>query len=492
MVIPAAGSYAARDERSVPDASVAGRLTADLDLLEVSSRYSVVRRVSYPVHPMRRFQHEVPQPHDPSTGDSSMWRIAALLEWAYGFHESVRSGQAQPTRRAPSAGALYPTECFVLGRAERQCSWHYYDYRHHLYYRLGACPDALAAWLGADDDTTIVVLGSVLWRSAQRYGARGYLYGLLEAGNIASNLALAARQHGIEIGPTPRSLTASQERQIGLRDGEGAVLMLAVRDDASRPIAMPKAPEVLPPAGDRSLQPPMLSPVLSRVSRFHRRTLSPGPLTLALPLPRIGGDEDFVRLAELRHSAAAFTGLPLGEEVAHGVARCCGRALRDLNAGAGPRLHAWLVAVRVAQTAPCARAIDGDGALAARMREFDREEQASQLLRVSCQNQAIVAGASFAVVLGVDLEDLARHGYEGYRSAALGAGAACAELYREATQRSVGTTSIGGFFAGLVRDIVAADGAWPLAVQLFGAEATATTKADAAVLITSTNRRDTA
>jgi hypothetical protein len=489
VVTAVLGIAPARERLPGESESLAGRLTGDLDLLEVSSRYSVVRRVSYPVHPMRRFRQDSPQPHDPSMGDSSMWRIAALLEWAYGFHESLRFVKGQPTRRAPSAGALYPTECFVLRWVDGQWWTHYYDFRHHVYYRLGACPDGLARWLGADDDTTIVVLGSVLWRSAQRYGARCYLYCLLEAGNVAANLALAARYHGMEIEPTARSLTAGQERQIGLRDCEGAVLTLAVRDDGSQPIAMPQAPQALPPAGDLSLQPPMLSPVLSRVSRFHRRTLS--PRRLPLQLPDIGRDGDFARLADLRRSASGFTGAPLAEDVALAMAQCCGRALRDLDGGGGPRLDAWLVAVQTGRTAPSARAIGRDGVLGPRTREFDGDEHAPQMLRAACQNQAIVAGASFAVVLGVDLEELARHGHEGYRSAALGVGAACAELYREATQRSVGTTSIGGFLAGAVRDIAGADGAWPLAVQIFGAEATATTKVDAATLITSTNQRDT-
>ena len=456
-----------------------GRFASDLNLLECSSRYSVVRRVWYPIDPMRRFHRDFPQCLTPPR-DSALGRVASLLEWAYGYRMERTPDRPWPTRRSPSAGALYPTECFNVSRAGGEAAIYYYDYREHGYYRLERPDvDSLADWLGVDGRSSAVVLSSVLWRSAQRYGARCYLYCLLDAGNVAGNLAAAARHYGVAVESTARSLTSSHERQLGLREGEGVMASFLIGDAGHGAVPMPDLPSEVPISHGRVLQPPMLSPVLTRIRRFHARTLS----SRGTPLPVLGGHTtpDFAAVAERRHSASAFTSAPLDGELAAKMAFCCAGSFGVLEDGGIAGMRAWIVSVQ-GDLPPGSSAIRRDGSLGEPTRRFGSPDEAAARLAEACQDQAIVRGSAFAVVVGLDLQELASGGYERFRSAALGAGSVCSDLYRESARRGIGTTLVGGFSPKLIQRIVATTESLPLAVQLFGEERPAPRKVDAAIV----------
>jgi hypothetical protein len=214
------------------------------------------------------------------------------------------------------------------------------------------------------------------------------------------------------------------------------------------------------------------------VIRFHARTLSPRRLPLALWHEGAG---DYPQVIEDRHSAAAFAAVPLGDDAIAAIAERCAELLRAVEHSGAPRMRASIVTVR-SGAPPAARRVRCDGSLDDRRHRLGEvDETACRLVR-ACQAQEIVRGSAFGVVVGVELESLARLRHEGYRAAALGAGMVCASLYREAARRRIGTTSIGGFHSQLIRDIVNADTWWPLAVQVFGVEERASAKVDAAVL----------
>jgi hypothetical protein len=84
------------------------------------------------------------------------------------------------------------------------------------------------------------------------------------------------------------------------------------------------------------------------------------------------------------------------------------------------------VGVRTGTTAPQPVTIAGQGI------SGDRAETEHRAVQLIC------------IVLAAKRE-LAAGGFIAYRHAVLNAGAVCTELYREAAQRSLGTTSIGGF-----------------------------------------------
>jgi len=103
-------------------------------------------------------------------------------------------------RTAPSAGALYPVETYlVVNRADKPDPgvYHYNVRRHALEtIRLGDFSNQIArAALGQQmcaDAAVVFVWTAVFQRCRWKYGQRAYRYVYLDAGHIAQNLALAA------------------------------------------------------------------------------------------------------------------------------------------------------------------------------------------------------------------------------------------------------------------------------------------------------------
>jgi SagB-type dehydrogenase family enzyme len=121
-------------------------------------------------------------------------------------------GQRQYFRAAPSAGALYPTDLYLLvrGHADLPEGVYYFHVREHALvqvYPEGLCPggDEIFARLGracfndaaaAEADFALVAT-SVFWRSAWRYGDRGYRRCLLDTGHVIGNFDIVAPRLGI-------------------------------------------------------------------------------------------------------------------------------------------------------------------------------------------------------------------------------------------------------------------------------------------------------
>lgn len=127
----------------------------------------------------------------------SMPDLATLL-WAGAGVSAVQMGYA--LRTAPSAGALYPVETYVVAhRVEglEPGAYHYAVLERELE-RLRAAdlrlPVARAALdQGIAADAAAVFVWTAIWRrSTWKYGQRAYRYVPLDAGHIAENVALAA------------------------------------------------------------------------------------------------------------------------------------------------------------------------------------------------------------------------------------------------------------------------------------------------------------
>ncbi len=116
-----------------------------------------------------------------------------------------RKEQGYEFRTAPSAGALYPIETYlVVNRAEKlqQGVYHYAVQNHALeQLRVAVLGDALAmAAMGQILCATapiVFVWTAVFPRSKWKYQQRAYRYVYLDAGHIAENLALAAVSLGL-------------------------------------------------------------------------------------------------------------------------------------------------------------------------------------------------------------------------------------------------------------------------------------------------------
>jgi SagB-type dehydrogenase family enzyme len=117
----------------------------------------------------------------------------------------TQSGRSVAFRAAPSAGALYPVETYlVIHDVEGiQPGVYHYDVRQHQLEQVrrgdfraevtrAALDQRMAAWANV-----VFVWTAVFERSKWKYKQRAYRYVYLDAGHIAQNLALAAVALGL-------------------------------------------------------------------------------------------------------------------------------------------------------------------------------------------------------------------------------------------------------------------------------------------------------
>jgi SagB-type dehydrogenase family enzyme len=134
--------------------------------------------------------------------------LATLLHAAYGVThalDTVGAGYALPLRAAPSGGALYPLEVYVVTLRVRGIDpglYHFDPLRPGLEtIRAGAWADDVAALSTYPEIVSgcgaLFLLAAVFWRTRFKYGLRGYRFALLEAGHVAQNIVLAAAALGL-------------------------------------------------------------------------------------------------------------------------------------------------------------------------------------------------------------------------------------------------------------------------------------------------------
>lgn len=124
-----------------------------------------------------------------SQKELSLSQISQLLWSAQGITDTT-----QHFRSAPSAGALYPLEIYVV---KQDGLWHYIVNKHALEQiskmdlRKSLSNAALGQKEMIDAPATIVIVG-VYQRSVIKYGKRGIQYTHIEVGHAAQNLVLEA------------------------------------------------------------------------------------------------------------------------------------------------------------------------------------------------------------------------------------------------------------------------------------------------------------
>lgn len=134
----------------------------------------------------------------PERGDAPMSfeELSTLLYLTSGITD-----QARELRAAPSAGARYPTETYVLVQAVKGVSngLYYYNVKNHELDKLKVTEKPLQMLVQATGQTenmshamAILIFSSRFYSSAWKYGDRAYRYCLLDAGHNIQNAMLAA------------------------------------------------------------------------------------------------------------------------------------------------------------------------------------------------------------------------------------------------------------------------------------------------------------
>ncbi len=146
-------------------------------------------------------------------------------------------GLTAPERRtAPSAGATYPLEVYlVVGDAENLAAgvYRYRPGRHRLEVVTAGdmrLPLAAAAldqqWIS--HAAMVVVIAAVFERTTARYGMRGERYVYMEAGHAAQNLLLQAAALGLGARPVGAFNDAEVSRLLHLPGGETPLYLIPV------------------------------------------------------------------------------------------------------------------------------------------------------------------------------------------------------------------------------------------------------------------------
>jgi SagB-type dehydrogenase family enzyme len=150
---------------------------------------------------------EVLQGYVPSRrfGDTELTvdQLSALLYHTNGVTGHSSPGDpSRPLRAAPSAGAYYAGEVYVVVERVRGVSVGLYYYRtdrHRLIQlRTGSHMEQVSSSLERPDRNAAiaVILTNVFGRYTRHYANRGYRYALIDSGHIGENLRLTARSLG--------------------------------------------------------------------------------------------------------------------------------------------------------------------------------------------------------------------------------------------------------------------------------------------------------
>jgi SagB-type dehydrogenase family enzyme len=163
-------------------------------------------------------------------GALTLPQVAQLLWAAQGVTQ--RGG----ARTAPSAGALYPLELYLVASEVHDLAPGVYRYvpgRHLLVpvaagnVRRGLCAAALAQECMAEG-AAVFVFTAVEGRTTRKYGPRGVRYVHIEAGHAAQNLALQATALGLGSVTVGAFDDTTVSRLLNLPEGEAPLYLMPV------------------------------------------------------------------------------------------------------------------------------------------------------------------------------------------------------------------------------------------------------------------------
>ncbi len=183
--------------------------------------------------PIGRAGGEAPSYPGAAAGRVDAERLARLLWHTNGCTRIAQMpGGLHHYRAAPSAGAMYPTEVYVVVRDVPGFAPGAYGYQlldHSLVrVREGEPSEALRAALfghpAAQTCDAAVVLTAVWYRSSWRYRERGYRRALLDTGHVLGNLVAYAPAEGLAALPLGCFRDALLEQMLGLDPTDEGVL----------------------------------------------------------------------------------------------------------------------------------------------------------------------------------------------------------------------------------------------------------------------------
>ncbi|WP_048601943.1 SagB/ThcOx family dehydrogenase [Rubeoparvulum massiliense] len=127
--------------------------------------------------------------------------ISLLLRTSFGITGQLGMDDPLYTRSYPSAGGLYPIDCYVISQYEMDlvpAGVYHYDVKGHRLECLQRgdvskeIPSLTNYTKEVENAALLILMTATFPRLSYKYGERGYRFALLEAGHMAQNLYLSA------------------------------------------------------------------------------------------------------------------------------------------------------------------------------------------------------------------------------------------------------------------------------------------------------------
>jgi SagB-type dehydrogenase family enzyme len=400
----------------------------------------------------------------------SLAELTRVLHYTNGVTGEGRAGNGLKLRAAPSAGALYAGEIYVV--AERVTGlepgvYYYSSLRHALIsigrgMRLADVSNALEHPEQTASASAVVLLSNVFGRYSWRYANRGYRYALIDSGHIGENLRLAARSAGLAEVSIPRycdaRLNALLEidgraeavcalHAIGRPAAGGAAALRAKRRFAERQSVAPDELAASGPAPERYHAATDLVPVTTSADSAAAElggapeTTAPGAHAPATATWRADARPDTTveECIRRRRSAATFAARPLARQTLDWILEAAGGHPALARA---PGVELMLAVHRVSDLAPGLYRFDPDGAGLTVQRSGDHRQP---LVR-ACIDQEKAGSCGVAFFMVARLRDAAAPpGDRRYRDLLIESGAIGQRVYLAAEAAGLAARNLAAF-----------------------------------------------
>ena len=358
-----------------------------------------------------------------------------------------RGGNA--LRAAPSSGALFPSELYILARRIGGLApgLYHYDPQQHCLQLLGPAPDAIGA-PEADQADALVLLTAVFRRTGYKYHNRAYRYALADAGHLLENLRLAAHGAGMAAQLLPRFEESVAATTLGI-DGveEGVLSIMALHRHAATQAGLGLDDHFIP------VQPQAGTPI-GVTGLVHQltslRAAPPVPAAgarLALPPPAPAARELYATIVT-RRSERRFADAPLALALLSGM-------LADLRQA--PQLYGGIeisvVVNRVEGLTPGVYRYTSGHVL-----QLVRAGNQAGAARSAALSQDAIGDAAAVLVLSSDRERVLAGGARAYRHALIETGLIGERWLLGAVARGVAACPVGAFYDDEAAALIGVDG----------------------------------
>ena len=367
----------------------------------------------------------------PRTQRLRLAELGDILHLAAGV-TARRGGNA--LRAAPSSGALFSSELYVLARAVDglPAGVYHYDPDLHRLDLLGGLP-AVSGAPAADDADAVVVATSIFRRTGYKYRDRAYRYVAADAGHLLENLRVAGQAAGMQAQLESRFDEAQLAGAIGV-DGieEGVLAVMALRrgsrgaqpGPAIRFVAAPYSPDTALGATGAAQQ----------ATSLHLVSDAPAA-PIALP-PRQAATMPVRRAIAERRSQRRFDADPVPLAALSSILADMAQPSQLSDA-----IRINLVVNRVDGLAPGVYRYRAGHTLE-RVRGGDQAAAAQS----AALSQEVIGNAAVVLVLSAEREAMLAEGARGYRHGFLEAGMIGERWLLGAVARGLAACPVGAFY----------------------------------------------